>query len=178
MILWLESSVELLFLEWFDDVRMSLMLRRSCRCRQDNAGAILNLTIRVQLPCQFPIGPSFLHKDDGITLVNQDRTTLFSVSGNAIKREEKVTWENRRHFATPLTVSPRNDVWETSAEIPLLMTRHHPRSWQWRVISMEFLRSFLRPHFAWKPLVASRNGVCVPRLRRKTFLRPQAWLDL
>ena len=176
MILWLESSVELLFLEWFDDVRMSLMLRRSCRCRQDNAGAILNLTIRVQLPCQFPIGPSFLHKDDGITLVNQDRTTLFSVSGNAIEREEKVTWENRRHFATPLLVSPRNDVWEKNAEIQYwwrVTTRADKR-----VISMEFLRSFLRRHFAWKPLVASRNGVCVPRLRRKTFLRPQAWLDL
>ena len=26
--------------------------------------------------------------------------------------------ENRRHFATPPTVSPRNDVWEKSAEIP------------------------------------------------------------
>ena len=28
-----------------------------------------------------------------------------------------VAWEHSRHFATPL-VSPRNDVWETSAEIP------------------------------------------------------------
>ena len=27
-------------------------------------------------------------------------------------------WENRRHFATPRTVSTRNDVWGTSAEIP------------------------------------------------------------
>ena len=26
--------------------------------------------------------------------------------------------ENSQHFATPLLVSPRNDVWETSAEIP------------------------------------------------------------
>ena len=31
---------------------------------------------------------------------------------------KKVAWENRRHFATPPTVFPRNDVWETSAEIP------------------------------------------------------------
>ena len=29
-----------------------------------------------------------------------------------------VAWESRQHFATPPTVSPRNDVWETSAEIP------------------------------------------------------------
>ncbi|KAM7432349.1 hypothetical protein ABFA07_017186 [Porites harrisoni] len=131
---------------------MSLMLLRSCRCRQDNAGAILNLTIRVQLPCQFPIGPSFLHKDDGITLVNQDRTTLFSVSGKCNKKRG----ESNLRKQTPLTVSRADK----------------------RVISMEFLRWFLRRYFAGKPLVASRNGVCFPRLRRKTFLRPQAWLDL
>ena len=29
-----------------------------------------------------------------------------------------IFWENSRHFATPPLVSPRNDVWETSAEIP------------------------------------------------------------
>ena len=45
---------------------------RFCRKRQDNAGAILYLPNMVQLPSQFPIGPPFLHKDDGITLVNQD----------------------------------------------------------------------------------------------------------
>ena len=28
-----------------------------------------------------------------------------------------VTWENIRHFATPTLLSPRNDVWETRAEI-------------------------------------------------------------
>ena len=45
---------------------------RFCRNRQDNAGAILNLPNMVQLPSYFPIGPPYLHKDDGITLVNQD----------------------------------------------------------------------------------------------------------
>ena len=45
---------------------------RFCRNRQGNAGAILNLPNMVQLPSQFPIGSSYLHKDDGITLVNQD----------------------------------------------------------------------------------------------------------
>ena len=29
-----------------------------------------------------------------------------------------LAWENIRHFATPPLVSPRNDVWETNAEIP------------------------------------------------------------
>ena len=29
-----------------------------------------------------------------------------------------VGWENRWHFAMPPTISPQNDVWETSAEIP------------------------------------------------------------
>ena len=29
-----------------------------------------------------------------------------------------IAWENIRHFATPPVVYPRNDVWETSAEIP------------------------------------------------------------
>ena len=45
---------------------------RFCRNRQDNAGAILNLPNMMQLPSQFPIGPPFLHKDDGITLVTQN----------------------------------------------------------------------------------------------------------
>ena len=82
----------------------------------------------------------------------------------------------------------RNDVWETSTEIPcwwrfttqicvvLLIgwsnfyTRHDqseallPRSGLWRVISMEFLRSFLRRHFVGKPFLASRNVVCFLRL--------------
>ena len=64
--------------------------------------------------------------------------------------------------------SPRNDVWETSAEIPYWW-RITPQIWvvlligqsetlpifgYWRVISMEFLRSFLRRHLAGKPVVA------------------------
>ena len=38
------------------------------------------------------------------------------------------------------------------------------RSVKWRVISMEFLRSFLRRHFAGKPFVASRKVGCFLRL--------------
>ena len=32
-----------------------------------------------------------------------------------------------------------------------------PWSGQWYIISMEFVRSFLRRHFGWKPVVTSRN---------------------
>ena len=77
-------------------------------------------------------------------------------------------------FATPPTVSPRSDVWwrvTTQNRVVLLIgwstfpTRHDqsealPRSSYWCVISMEFLRSFLRRHFAGKPLVTWRNVVC------------------
>ena len=41
-----------------------------------------------------------------------------------MSKEKKTAGENRKHFATPpLTIPPRNDVWETSAEI--LMTHHY-----------------------------------------------------
>ena len=41
------------------------------------------------------------------------------------RQHEFLDWENSRHFATSPLVSPRNDVWETNAEIPV-MTRHYP----------------------------------------------------
>ena len=92
-----------------------------------------------------------------------------------------------RHFMAPSLVSPRNDVWEISAEIPywwrittqiwvvLLIGRATwdicfnqsealPRSGLWRVISMDFLRSFLRRHCVGKPMVASSNVGCFLRL--------------
>ena len=91
-----------------------------------------------------------------------------------------VAWENSRHLATLPLVSPPNNIWETSAEIPywrqvttqiwvvLLIgcvaweiwfnqSEQLPRSGWWSVISMEFLRSFLRRHLVWKPFVASPN---------------------
>ena len=36
------------------------------------------------------------------------------------------TLRNSQHFATPPLFSPRNDISETSAEISMLMTGHHP----------------------------------------------------
>ena len=76
-------------------------------------------------------------------------------------------------------VSPRNDVWKTGAEISywwritpqfwvvLLIGQSEAltRSRYWRVISMEFLRSFLRRHFAGRPSVVSRNVGCFLRLQ-------------
>ena len=34
------------------------------------------------------------------------------------QKKKKLVWRNRHKFATPPLVSPRNDVWETSIEIP------------------------------------------------------------
>ena len=98
-----------------------------------------------------------------------------------------LAWENSWHFATLPLVSPPNDIWETSTEIPywwctttqiwvvLLIgwikfpTRYDhsealPKSVLWCVISMEFLCSFLRRHLAGKPVVASPNVDCFLRL--------------
>lgn len=83
---------------------------------------------------------------------------------------------NNRHFATPLLVFLRNGVWGTTAKTPhwgrvttqmlvLLLTccttweicfnqsEELPRTALWHVTSMEFLKTFLRRHFAGKPIV-------------------------
>ena len=98
-----------------------------------------------------------------------------------------VAWENSRYLATLPLVSLPNDVWETSAEIPywwrvtikiwvmLLIgpatweiwfnqSEALPGSWEWRVISLESLRSFIKRHLEGKPMEASPNVSC--------FLRP------
>ena len=97
-------------------------------------------------------------------------------------------WETSGHLATLPLVSPRNDVWEMSAEIPYwwrvttqiwvklpigwskIPIAAQPiialtRSGWWHAISMEFLRSFLRRHFAGKPVVALPNVGCFLRLK-------------
>ena len=79
---------------------------------------------------------------------------------------QTIASENSRHFTTPTLVSPRNDAWWTSKEIPywwrvttqiwvmlvigwskfptrLYQSEPLPRSGKWYVISMELLRSFL-----------------------------------
>ena len=52
-------------------------------------------------------------------------------------------------------------------EIGFSQSEALPRSGQWHVISMEFLQSFPRRHFAGKPVVVSRNVGC--------FLRQEWW---
>ena len=95
--------------------------------------------------------------------------------------------ENSQHLAMLPLVSSPNDVWEMSAEIPywwyvttqiwvvVLIGRAArkiwfnqlealPRSGSWHVISIEFLRSFLKHHLAGKPVVVSPNVGCFLRL--------------
>ena len=81
-------------------------------------------------------------------------------------------WENSRYLATLPLVSSANKVWVVLrwVESNFLRARPseaRPRSGWWGVISMEYLRSFLRRHFAGKPLVASPNV--------GWFLRPAIW---
>ena len=103
-----------------------------------------------------------------------------------------VAWENSRHLATlPLVFPPwmtsekrgqnfHTDRVTTQIWVVLLIgrikfpTRHDqskalPRWGYWRVISMEFLRSFLRRHLVGKPVVASPNVGCFLRLRSKVI---------
>ena len=64
--------------------------------------SLQNLILRYSIPC---------------TATEENGTTLHA--------PVKLAWENSRHLATLPVVSPPNDVWETSAEIP----------YWWRVIT-------------------------------------------
>ena len=93
----------------------------------------------------------------------------------------------------PPLVFPQNDVWEMSAKIPywwhittqiwvvlligctaqiicVSQSEAWPRSGKWRIISMVFLRLFLRRHFTGKPLETSQNVGCFLRLLRHHYL--------
>ena len=106
-----------------------------------------------------------------------------------------VAWENSRHLAAIQLVSPPNDVWETSAEIPywwrvtikiwvmLLIGRATweiwfnqsealPRSWEWSVISLESLPSFIKRHLEGKLMEASLNVSCFLRTSIHVFFLP------
>ena len=101
-----------------------------------------------------------------------------------------LAWEISLHFATLPLVSPRNEVWETTTEIPywwrvttqiwvvLLIGRAAKeiclnqsealsRSGLWHVMSKEFLQALVRRHFAVKLVVGSRSAGC--------FLRHVSW---
>ena len=91
-------------------------------------GKVIRLT-RKRLFCCFTcfgqcIGPleTILHNKRFRVVSEQRKTeerlgTGFSVFA-AQKWNKNLAWEKSRHFATPPLVSPRIDVWETSAENP------------------------------------------------------------
>ena len=110
---------------------------------------------------------------------------------NKNNREPYSDTENTPRKQPPL-VSPRK--WETSTEIPYwwrvtaliwvvlligwskFVTQHNQSESGWRyVIIMEFLYSFLRRHFAGKPVAASRNVGCFLRLHGKRTVSKQTW---
>ena len=91
-----------------------------------------------------------------------------------------------QNLATPPLVSPRNDVWGTSAEIPYWW-RVITQIWVEPLIGWKFssasqkrypdmlvvirhMRSFLRRHFAGKPVVASQHVGCFLRLKLKLHM--------
>ena len=102
---------------------------------------------------------------------------------------KKRAWENSWHFAMPPLVSPRNNVWGTTAEIPywwrvtiqiwlvlligcadmeicFIQSDTVTRSWQWHANVTKFLRLSPRSHSAGKRLVAWRNVVGFLKLSR------------
>ena len=100
-------------------------------------------------------------QDKNLTLITQKKLAgilhIPWLSGN-VSFFPPLAWENSRHLATLPLVSPPNDVWETSAEIPY---------WWWCVTTqgsdvscMKFLPLFLRRHL----VAASRNVGCFLRL--------------
>ena len=74
-----------------------------------------------------------------------------------------VAWDDSRHFATALTVYPRNDFSAKSTSKFSTKQKHSPDLGS-DVNSTEFLRSFPRRHFAWKPLVGFQILGCFLRL--------------
>ena len=69
-----------------------------------------------------------------------------------------LAWENSRHLATPLLVSPPNDVWETSAEIP----------YWWRIttqIWVVLLIGWIKFSHAARPILSTTQLWVVTRLR-------------
>ena len=91
-----------------------------------------------------------------------------------------------QNLATPTPVSPRNDVWGTSVEIPYWW-RVITQIWVEPLIGWKFsstsqkrypdmlvvirhMRSFLRRQFAGKPVVASQHVGCFLRLKLKLHM--------
>ena len=79
--------------------------------------------------------------------------------------QSNVHWENRRHFATPPTVCPRNDVWATSAEIP----------YWWRVTTQIWV-VLLIGRAAWE--ISFNQSQALPRSRKWRVIKCRLFLRL
>ena len=76
--------------------------------------------------------------------------------------------EKSFHFLPPLyifaPISPSSLIFRAISSPSSQMYLPSNQIWVESAISMEFLRSFLRRHFSWKPVVASGNVGCFLRL--------------
>ena len=95
---------------------------------------------------------------------------LIMVFGRGCEKKKKTAWENRQHFA----ISPRNNVWGTSAEIPC-WRRVTTRIWVVLLIGLSnasLLWNFCA-RFAGKPLVAPPNVGCFLGLKTNQIKNKQ-----
>ena len=72
----------------------------------------------------------------------------------------------------------KSEYWFRLDEANLQPIRSLSQIWLVRVISMEFLRCFLRRHFAGKPPVVSRNFGCFLRLAASMSLNTINWTNV
>ena len=108
---------------------------------------------------------------------------------------EKIAWENSPHFAaTPPLVSPRNDVRETSEEIPYWWRLGYclwlakicfnqsealPRSGWWRlVISMDFSDVISRGNQRWRRLFSQARKKANNRKRTVLYAATESCIYL
>ena len=75
-----------------------------------------------------------------------------------IRIQPYTTWENNQHFATLPLVSPRNDVWETTAEIP----------YWWRVTTQIWSMLFLLTDLAAREICFNQSGYRIRWRKKKT----------
>jgi len=80
-----------------------------------------------------------------LALILREKMTDYSKSSLHVH----VAWVNSRHFVTPLPVSPRNDVWERSAEIPY-----------WWCVTTQIWVVLLQISLATRP-IRSTSQICV-----------------
>ena len=80
-----------------------------------------------------------------------------SNGSSAKQATNQLVWENSRHFATSSLVSPRNDVWETSAEIQY-----------WWVFSSNVTKCRLFSQAANQHHLGSTWGRKIPRKRKSS----------